>query len=137
MKPRFRVVFDVNVIISAILFPDSVPGSLVFQSRLRVQPLVSVPLIAELHSVLLRPKLDRYVSRERRQILLAAYLSRADIVPITIAVDICRDPRDNHILELALSAPANMIITGDKDLLELHPFQGIDILNPSDASAHL
>jgi predicted nucleic acid-binding protein len=45
-------------------------------------------------------------------------------------VEICRDPKDNKFLELALSAGAEMIITGDDDLRVLDPFQGIRILTP-------
>lgn len=40
----------------------------------------------------------------------------------------CRDPRDNKLLELAVSGSASDIVTGDADLLVLHPFRGIDIL---------
>lgn len=44
----------------------------------------------------------------------------------------CRDPKDNKFLELAVAAKASCIITGDKDLLELHPFRGIPILTVND-----
>nr|WP_232285716.1 putative toxin-antitoxin system toxin component, PIN family [Crocosphaera chwakensis] len=42
----------------------------------------------------------------------------------------CRDPKDNKFLEVAVNGNATHIITGDKDLLELHPFRGISILKP-------
>ena len=51
---------------------------------------------------------------------------------ISETINECRDPKDNKFLELAVSAKASCIITGDKDLLELHPFRGIPILNAAD-----
>ena len=52
-------------------------------------------------------------------------------LPVEIIMD-CRDPKDNKFLELAISANASCIITGDKDLLVMHPFRGIPILNAFD-----
>ncbi|MBU4198556.1 MAG: putative toxin-antitoxin system toxin component, PIN family [Kiritimatiellae bacterium] len=49
---------------------------------------------------------------------------------LTKAVADCRDPKDNMYLELANEARASCIITGDKDLLDLHPYRGIAILTP-------
>ena len=55
---------------------------------------------------------------------------KAEIINITEKIDICREPKDNKFLELAISGNATHIITGDKDLLEFHPFRGIPILTP-------
>jgi len=52
------------------------------------------------------------------------------VSPIPLAADICRDPDDVKILGLAISAHADCIVTGDKDLLILEKFQGIPILTP-------
>ncbi|MEO7271642.1 MAG: putative toxin-antitoxin system toxin component, PIN family, partial [Vicinamibacterales bacterium] len=43
----------------------------------------------------------------------------------------CRDPKDDKFLELAVNGGASVIVTGDADLLSLHPFRGIDILPPA------
>jgi predicted nucleic acid-binding protein len=51
-------------------------------------------------------------------------------VEATETISTCRDPNDNHILELAVSGKADVIVTGDTDILVLHPFQGIAVLNP-------
>jgi putative PIN family toxin of toxin-antitoxin system len=56
--------------------------------------------------------------------LTAIYLGReTELITINETIDICRDPKDNKFLELAISGKATHIITGDKDLLELHPFR--------------
>ena len=53
--------------------------------------------------------------------------------PVTTTIRRCRDPKDDKFLELAVDAKADWIITGDKDLLELSPFQSTSILTPSSA----
>ena len=47
-------------------------------------------------------------------------------------VQACRDPRDNKFLEVAVNGRADILVSGDKDLLALHPFRGIDIITPAD-----
>ncbi len=60
-----------------------------------------------------------------------AYALACDLVPIRHSIDECRDPKDNMLLELALSGHADLIVTGDIDLLCLHPWRGIAILSPA------
>ncbi len=60
------------------------------------------------------------------------FIMRAEKFSPEITVSDCRDPDDNKFLELALSANADCIITGDKDLLELAPYKGIKILSAND-----
>jgi putative PIN family toxin of toxin-antitoxin system len=47
-------------------------------------------------------------------------------------VEASRDPEDNHILSCALESKADVVVTGDQDLLTLHPFRGIEILAPAE-----
>ena len=50
---------------------------------------------------------------------------------ITERIVACRDPTDDKFLELAVSGNADLILSGDKDLLTLHPFRGIPIVTPA------
>ena len=59
-------------------------------------------------------------------------MRESELVEVTAAVSACRDPKDYKFLELALSGAATHIISGDGDLLALHPFRGITILSPHD-----
>jgi putative PIN family toxin of toxin-antitoxin system len=93
--------------------------------------LISAEILAELIDVLSRKKFDRYLSREIREDFLASLAKETELITITETVDICRDPKDNKFLELAISGNATHIITGDKDLLELHPFRDFLIVTPS------
>ena len=55
-----------------------------------------------------------------------------EFVTITEAVQACRDPSDDKILELAVNGRADYIITGDDDLLVMNPFRGIPIIRPAE-----
>jgi putative PIN family toxin of toxin-antitoxin system len=79
----------------------------------------------------LSPKFDRYVSRARREALLDRLAPNVEIVEIIQHVRACRDPKDDKFLELAINGSANVIVSGDEDLLSLHPFRGVDILSPA------
>ena len=61
---------------------------------------------------------------------LQKFIRASLLVNITETIAVCRDEKDNKFLELAVSGNANLIITGDLDLLELNPFQSIEILTP-------
>jgi uncharacterized protein len=69
---------------------------------------------------------------EARQKFLDDFLELADIIEVTTTIADCRDPKDNKFLELAISGNANYILTNDKDLLVLHPYQAIKIITPAD-----
>ena len=79
-----------------------------------------------------RPKFDSYVASDKRLAIIEDLKDIIKIVPVTAHIEACRDPKDNKYLELAVSASAACIITGDKDLLILHPFQNIPILTAAD-----
>jgi len=93
---------------------------------------MSEETLTELSDVLARTKFDRYVSRADRQHFLRLLGGIVRIIPITQRIAACRDPRDDKFLDVALNGTAQMILTGDQDLLELHPFHGIEILSPAD-----
>lgn len=87
--------------------------------------------LSELENVIVRPKFDRYISLSKRLAFLGKLTKAAIHVPVTHIITACRDLKDDKFLELALSASAPLIISGDSDLLILHPFQGIAILSPA------
>jgi putative PIN family toxin of toxin-antitoxin system len=57
-------------------------------------------------------------------------LQQTTLIEITESVIACRDPKDDKFLEVAVCGDASLIITGDKDLLDLHPYRGISIVTP-------
>ena len=128
---RERLVIDTNVFISGLLSSTSHPARVVERAIEHGQLLGSTETLRELIETLLLPKFDRYVSRQRRETLLDRLAPLVEIVEIVQRVRVCRDPKDDKFLELAVNGRANVIVTGDDDLLSLHPFRGIDILSPA------
>lgn len=126
------IVCDTNVLVSAVLFPQSVPGQAVSHARHTGRLLTTPELAAELRDVLLRPKFARYISAELRDEFLAAYLTEAAFVVMSEHVTVCRDPKDNMVLDAAINGHATCIISGDEDLLVLSPFRDIPILRPAE-----
>jgi putative PIN family toxin of toxin-antitoxin system len=126
------IVFDTNILISAALIPGSRADLCVRSVLLSGVPMVfSTPTFAELQDVLMRPKFDRYVTQKSRVELLKVWRSAAFFVSSAVlreSVDDCRDPTDNKFLELALATEAEIIVTGDPDLLVLDPWRGIRIV---------
>ncbi len=126
---KTRTVVDTGVAVSAVLLPRSVPRQ-AFDAAARGTLLVSEATIAELDEVLRRPKFNKYVPEDKRLEFLAALVQAAEHVEVTEAISACRDARDNKFLELAVSGRASHILSGDADLLTLHPFRGIAVVTP-------
>ncbi|HZT02103.1 MAG TPA: putative toxin-antitoxin system toxin component, PIN family [Steroidobacteraceae bacterium] len=125
-----RIVADTNSLVSRLLLPASVPAKAVRKAVDEGQLLVSDATLGELSDVLSRPKFDRYISLEDRQAFIRVLNRIAERVVITSPVTACRDPKDDKFLEVALNGDADVLMTGDSDLLELHPFRGIEIITP-------
>ncbi len=85
----------------------------------------------ELCNVLVRPKFDKYISLKTR-LLIINELRGLLVFDIAETIKDCKDPKDNKFLELAVAASASCLITGDKDLLVLHPFRNTPILSAAD-----
>ena len=137
MDASLRFVFDTNAIISAVLLKRSVSRRAFDKAVAEGRLLVSVELVDELNEVLGRPDFAKYVTDDERLEFLAALLREAELVEVTECVSDCRDPRDNKILELAVSGQVACIVSGDHDLLVLHPFRGIPVMTPRDFLARV
>ena len=127
--PR-RLVVDTNVFVSAIILPHSAPRQIVDHALDESVILFSEATMNELTEVLFRSKFDPYVSLQERELFLAQIGSVAEFVPIIRLVNECRDPKDDKFLEVALNGRADVIITGDADLLALHPWRGVEVVSP-------
>jgi putative PIN family toxin of toxin-antitoxin system len=125
-----RCVFDTNVLVSALLLPDSKPRHALNRALREGKVLVSFAALAELNEVLSRKRFRRYVDEEDVRSFLAALTREADWVDVGIQIQACRDPKDDKFLELAVSGQGTHIVTGDTDLLAPDPFRGIAILPP-------
>lgn len=129
--PERRWVLDTNTLVSRLLMPGGTAARAVDHALALGVPLVSDDTLAELAEVLSRPRFDRYVSLADRQRFVALLGGVARRVAITHRVQVCRDPRDDKFLHVALNGEAEAIVSGDNDLLVLDPFHGVRILSPA------
>ncbi|HET6573318.1 MAG TPA: putative toxin-antitoxin system toxin component, PIN family [Fimbriiglobus sp.] len=127
-----RVVVDTNVLVSTALDPGSVPGRVVEAVITRGRLLVSGETLRELERVLQRPRLDKFSRLADRLRLLAQVTDIGELIVVQESVTACRDPKDDKFLEVAVNSNATHLVTGDRDLLALHPFRDIPILTPAD-----
>ncbi|MFN6065963.1 MAG: putative toxin-antitoxin system toxin component, PIN family, partial [Pseudanabaena sp.] len=118
-----RYVFDTNVIISSVLFEGSKPDLAIRYALQNGNILFSLELIEELDEVLSRAKFRKYITDEEREEFLDGFIDRGILIKVVDVVKECRDPKDDKILELSLSGKADLIISGDKDLLILDQFR--------------
>lgn len=128
---KTRIVLDSNVILSAALFKNSSPRQAFDKAMTTGQIMMSTATLAELQEIFNRPKFDRYLSKSLRTDFLNALITVIETVEIIQSFSVCRDPKDDKFLELAVNGNADYIVTGDRDLLVLNPFQNIAILSVS------
>lgn len=127
-----RVVLDTNVLVSAALRPGSMPRQALNRALARDQLVVSAEVLDELTRVLQHGKFDRYAPLAQRMdlpLLLRSHASTVQVSPehrAQVAGE-CRDADDEVFLALALAAGVSMIVSGDGDLLTLHPWRGVAI----------
>jgi putative PIN family toxin of toxin-antitoxin system len=125
-------VFDTNSLISAHILPNSVTRK-AYDKAIEKGILVhSAETFNEFVDTFARPKFDKYLSTDGRLNAITSLELKSQLITVTHYIGICRDPKDNKFLELALSVNANYIITGDKDLLVLNPFENIPIISAAE-----
>lgn len=131
-----RVVVDTNLFVSAALKEKSLPGMAAHIAAERGLLLKSTITERELFVTLARPRLAPLIPTRFRD-WLSELLAAAEPVTITDRITACRDPKDDKFLELAVNGHADLIVSGDADLLALNPFRGIPIVTPAVFVRHL
>ena len=84
----------------------------------------------QLFEVVARPYFTSLIDLDTRA-WLKKLMADAELVTITERIAACRDPTDDKFLELAVRGHADLIVSGDADLLTLNPFRGIPIITPA------
>lgn len=129
-----RVVIDTNILVSAIILPHGSVGPVLQYLRHGAYTLLYTPtLLEELVDVLNRPRIFNKYNLTEADIhaVLAFILLRGEQVHPVEEINACRDPKDNKFLTAAIAGRADALVSGDKDLLVLHPFRNIPIINPA------
>ncbi len=132
-----RVVLDTNIFISALLASKHCRLVIKTFDAPATTLIISNAMIQELRTSLNKPKLTGLINDADKQKLIAFIRIKAVSINPKIVENICRDPKDNMVLATAVAAKANIIVTGDKDLLILDPFKRIEIIPPAKFLAKL
>ena len=128
-----RVVVDTNILVRALIEPQGTVGPVLVRLRLGHYTLLyAQSLLEELVDVFGRPRLgDKYgLSDEDIKTTLGLILLRGEEVVPQRCVRVCRDLKDDKFLEVALDGRADVLVSGDEDLLILDPFEGLPIRPP-------
>ncbi len=136
MKTNLKFVFDTNSLISVALLVNST-NKLALQKAEKIGKIFfSRETLLELTEVLVRKKFDKYLSTQERLDFVNRIEMRYELAKIVSDFTECSDPKDNKFLNLAVDVGASCIISGDKHLLQMHPFRNISILNSTDFLAY-
>jgi putative PIN family toxin of toxin-antitoxin system len=129
-----RALLDANVLISAAIRPSGTPGQLVsvLLDRDAFELVLSPSIIAEVEVALKLPKIRKYLHEPYEAALWLADLEAlADLAEDTErAKGACRGPADDAVLSVAIEGRADVIVTGDADLLALGEYERITIVTP-------
>lgn len=126
-----KIVFDTNVLVSALLFKTSTSRLAYEEALLNHQIISSLECYKELVEVLSRPKFSKYFTEVNKSFFLINYYHSTEFVSVNLSVNDCRDPKDNKFLALALEHSSDFIVSGDNDLLVLNPYKNIPIITPN------
>ena len=129
---RARIVVDTNVLISAALLPKSTSARALDRALEEFQLIQSEATLAELIDVIMRSKFVNYLDEERRSHFLFMLARVSEVIGVQTRVTECSDPKDNKFLELAIDGNAQLLVSGDSHLRDMHPFRGIAIATPGE-----
>jgi len=122
-----RVLLDTNVLFAAFV-THGVCAGLYEECLLQAEIVVSNHILTELAEKLVSK--GKFTTREAQQVARAVRKDAELVSPAPLVQPICRDPDDDWILATAVAGKADVIVTGDKDLLVLKRFRGIPIVAP-------
>jgi putative PIN family toxin of toxin-antitoxin system len=118
-----KVVLDTNVLLSGLMFAEGTPGRIIAAwVEARFEVALSLDQLAEIDRVLEYPKIRRKLGWDDQQIelFIKQLYIRAEVVELgPISVEVSRDPGDAPILATLAAAKADVLVTGDGDLLAL------------------
>lgn len=132
-----RVVLDTNVVVSALLWGGTPYRLLQSATAGDIELYTSPALLAELAGVLGRPHLASRLQAQRSSVeqALGLYGELAiSVSPLAVPRAVPRDADDDQVIAVALAARADLVVSGDADLLSLGRFDGIPIVTAAQAA---
>lgn len=126
-----RIIIDTNLWISFLITKDFAKLDEIIFSQNGIL-VFSQELLDEFLEVAKRPKFRRFFSIADIEEILETIQEYADFVKVQTKIEVCRDPKDNFLLSLSVDGSADILLTGDKDLLVLTKFGETKIMTISD-----
>jgi putative PIN family toxin of toxin-antitoxin system len=128
---RIKVIIDTNLFISFLIGKQLKSlKELLIDSRIKL--IFAEQNIQELKIVSQRPKFNKYFNVDKLDDLIDLIYIIGQVFIIDSIPNVCHDPKDNFLLELALKGRADFLVTGDKDLLNLNSYKGTKIITPKE-----
>lgn len=127
-----KVVIDTNVYISGTFWTGKPKKIINMAKKGEISVVSSENLLEELNNVLTRKDKDFKLSEEEADKIIENIRSYAEIVKPTRRITVCRDTKDNKVIECAIEGKANYILSGDLDLKVLKEYQNIRIVSPNE-----
>lgn len=121
---------DTNVFLSGLISKNSPPNTVVRYLLEKGLLAFSKETFSELEEVIHRDKFDKIIPIERRRIFLINLKNNGVFYDIENKINICRDPKDNMLLDVAIASYADYLVTGDNDLLVLKNIRNTSIITP-------
>lgn len=121
-----RIVIDTNVVISGVFFGGAPRKIIVESTKNKMDVFATVEIIDEYKEIV-----AEMIQRKQGKLnadILKPFITELNLIETVTETDICRDKDDNKFLSCAYDAKALFIVSGDKDLLELEEFEGIEII---------
>ena len=131
MKNKLRrIILDTNLWISFLITKNFIKLDEILLSKEFVL-IFSQELLEEFLAVAKRPKFRRFFSSSDLEEILESIQEYAEFIDVTSSIEVCKDPKDNFLLSLAIDGNADFLLTGDNDLLILTPFRKTAIVTIS------
>ena len=131
-----KIILDTNLWISFLISKNFKFLDYLINEK-KVKLIFSTELIEEFIAVAIRPKFKRYFSRSDIEDLLQIFDLYGEIVPVKSNVMLCRDEKDNFLLNLAVDSKADYLVTGDADLLDIIKIDSTEIITVARLNAKL
>jgi len=130
-EKKVKVVLDTNTVVSALLGRDSKPAEVMaLIASGKATNHLSDDILDEIREVLSRPKIVEKTSEHERHYMLYFITSISETVTPKRRLDVVKeDDADNRILECALEAKADYVVSGDRHLLRLREHEGTKIVD--------
>lgn len=126
-----KIILDTNLWISFLITKNFNQLDKLIENK-NITLIFSDELVEEFVDVIRRPKLKKYFAKKDIEKILQIFDQFGELVKVKSTLQICRDKKDDFLLNLSVDSKANYLITGDKDLLILEKIENTKIMTFTD-----